>query len=348
MSNGFSVPDIPEELAALLPEDPFEQLDVAWRIAHRAYAARVRRMEADSGMGTSRALEARVAELEQALSDSSRKLGHAMDEQSKLSGERNALVATVKKLNRDVAKLETFKRTLMQQLQDEPEEDGPSAARTQQASVHESPPLRVRLRSMHNTFLGSPPAKGTGSTGADSSDADSVRGSEEGEGGRTLSQAGRAATVASESTDAHSLPPSSSFSRASSLPASGEVPGTSATTDHFTDGQRLLRTRTPSRTPLLTPHFSPHITPGATPPFGSAAGSPKARPNRVDGKEFFRQARNRLTHDQFSEFLANIKELNAHRQSRETTLRRADEIFGSENKDLCVAFDGLLSRHLPS
>ncbi|KAI5075605.1 hypothetical protein GOP47_0009681 [Adiantum capillus-veneris] len=38
---------------------------------------------------------------------------------------------------------------------------------------------------------------------------------------------------------------------------------------------------------------------------------------KVDGKEFFRQARNRLSYQQFSAFLSNIKELNSHRQSRE-------------------------------
>lgn len=30
------------------------------------------------------------------------------------------------------------------------------------------------------------------------------------------------------------------------------------------------------------------------------------------------------------------------------TLRKADETFGPENKDLYIAFDGLLSRHLPT
>ncbi|CAN1263294.1 Uncharacterized protein At4g15545 [Linum perenne] len=36
---------------------------------------------------------------------------------------------------------------------------------------------------------------------------------------------------------------------------------------------------------------------------------------RIDGKEFFRQARSRLSYEQFSAFLANIKELNAQRQT---------------------------------
>ncbi|THU48091.1 hypothetical protein C4D60_Mb09t22570 [Musa balbisiana] len=83
----------------------------------------------------------------------------------------------------------------------------------------------------------------------------------------------------------------------------------------------------------------------------SAANSPPrgrsipVRMPRVDGKEFFRQARSRLSYEQFGAFLANIKELNAHRQSREETLRKADEIFGTENKDLYLSFQGLLNRN---
>jgi hypothetical protein len=42
-----------------------------------------------------------------------------MNEQHKLVAEKNALIETVKRLNRDVAKLEHFKRNLLQQLQDD-------------------------------------------------------------------------------------------------------------------------------------------------------------------------------------------------------------------------------------
>ncbi|XP_047150725.1 uncharacterized protein At4g15545 [Vigna umbellata] len=83
----------------------------------------------------------------------------------------------------------------------------------------------------------------------------------------------------------------------------------------------------------------------------SAANSPprgRAVPGRtpkIDGKEFFRQARSRLSYEQFSAFLTNIKELNAQKQTREETLRKADEIFGSDNKDLYLSFQGLLNRN---
>uniref|UniRef100_A0A0A9E5F7 At4g15545-like C-terminal domain-containing protein n=1 Tax=Arundo donax TaxID=35708 RepID=A0A0A9E5F7_ARUDO len=85
----------------------------------------------------------------------------------------------------------------------------------------------------------------------------------------------------------------------------------------------------------------------------SAANSPpRRRPNpgrtpRIDGKEFFRQARSRLSYEQFGAFLANIKELNAHKQSREETLKKAEEIFGPDNKDLYLSFQGLLNRSMP-
>lgn len=67
---------------------------------------------------------------------------------------------------------------------------------------------------------------------------------------------------------------------------------------------------------------------------------------RVDGKEFFRQVRSRLSYEQFGAFLANVKELNSHKQTKEETLRKADEIFGPENKDLYAIFEGLITRNV--
>lgn len=66
---------------------------------------------------------------------------------------------------------------------------------------------------------------------------------------------------------------------------------------------------------------------------------------RIDGKEFFRQARTRLSYEQFGAFLANIKEFNAQKQSREGTLSKAEEIFGTEHKDLYISFQNMLNRN---
>ena len=65
----------------------------------------------------------------------------------------------------------------------------------------------------------------------------------------------------------------------------------------------------------------------------------------MDGKDFFRQARLRLTYEQFNQFLTNIKRLNDHAQTREATLMRAQDIFGADNDDLFQSFKSLLSRH---
>jgi hypothetical protein len=79
----------------------------------------------------------------------------------------------------------------------------------------------------------------------------------------------------------------------------------------------------------------------------SATGSPGGFGGKVDGKEFFRQARARLSYEKFSQFLSNIKELNAHKQTRQETLARASEIFGDANADLYATFETLLVKHLP-
>lgn len=80
--------------------------------------------------------------------------------------------------------------------------------------------------------------------------------------------------------------------------------------------------------------------------------------------------RSRLSYEHFSAFLSNVKELNAHKQTREVylfanylllpcsvvtnlyfvgfqeTLRKAEEIFGPDNKDLYTIFEGLITRNL--
>lgn len=57
--------------------------------------------------------------LELEVKESQEKARQSLEEQTKLVGEKNQLLQTVKKLNRDVAKLENFKRSLLQQLQDD-------------------------------------------------------------------------------------------------------------------------------------------------------------------------------------------------------------------------------------
>ncbi|XP_022639790.1 uncharacterized protein At4g15545 isoform X2 [Vigna radiata var. radiata] len=90
---------------------------------------------------------------------------------------------------------------------------------------------------------------------------------------------------------------------------------------------------------------SSSLTQGSISTSDAGTGSQTGR-TRVDGKEFFRQVRNRLSYEQFGAFLANVKELNSHKQTKEETLRKADEIFGPENNDLYNLFEGLINRNV--
>jgi len=82
---------------------------------------------------------------------------------------------------------------------------------------------------------------------------------------------------------------------------------------------------------------------GSTPINGRSLSG---RSLHVDGKEIFRLARNRLSYEQFSAFLASIKDLNARKKTHEETLEKVEEIFGTENMDLYQSFKGMLSHKL--
>mmetsp|Transcript_91995 Transcript_91995/g.210677 ORF Transcript_91995/g.210677 Transcript_91995/m.210677 type:complete len:272 (+) Transcript_91995:85-900(+) len=78
---------------------------------------------------------------------------------------------------------------------------------------------------------------------------------------------------------------------------------------------------------------------------GLDGGGGPSSPPAVDGKQFFRVARNNLSYENFNAFLGSIKRLNNHQQSREQTLEEAKQIFGSEHENLYRDFQTLLNRH---
>ncbi|GJM88555.1 hypothetical protein PR202_ga04630 [Eleusine coracana subsp. coracana] len=244
---------LPAELVALLPADPFAQLDVARKITSMALAFRLGRVEAEAARlraqlaerdAEAEDLSERVEQLDTALGVASARIRRAEEEKETLLTEKASLVNTVQKLNKDVAKLEVFKKTLMQSLQED--EDGHITA----------PKARV--------------------------------------------------------AEAPNFSPASSVAVEGSAGSNSKVSQFSETASSVSDESRV---------------------------------DPDGR-TRVDGKEFFRQVRNRLSYEQFSAFLANVKELNANRQTREETLRKADEIFGPENKDLYTIFGSLITRNI--
>ena len=210
------------------------------------------------------ALERRVAELEQAARDADERTRQMADEKARVENE-------LKTTQRDLSKLDSFKRSILQSIQDE-----------------------------------ELPGAGLGG----------------------LSAAG----LGGDFTPA--VPPSSS---ASAFRESMANPMASA-----------LVGRTPSMPtspapPVNVSSATPALpTGGGGSPTGGEGGNAAAV---MDGKDFFRQARLRLTYEQFNQFLTNIKRLNDHAQTRDETLARAQEIFGSENGDLFVSFKTLLSKH---
>jgi hypothetical protein len=85
---------------------------------------------------------------------------------------------------------------------------------------------------------------------------------------------------------------------------------------------------------------------GGLSPGQSSPSAPVASPGvaQIDGKAFFRQAKNKLSFESFNQFLACIKRLNSQMQTREETLAESKRIFGPQYNDLYVEFECLLNR----
>ncbi|KAF6984672.1 hypothetical protein CFC21_002640 [Triticum aestivum] len=315
---------LPEELAAVLPADPFEQLDVARKITSIALASRVGRLEAEAaGLRAQLArrddaaedLRERVEQLESALALATDRLSRAEDDKETLLKEKATLSNTVNKLNRDVAKLEVFKKTLMQSLQEDDDKPNiPKAKLTETSNFSPAP-----------------------SVGDDDSAFTTSKSSQ------LFETASSASEESSHAEPDEPRPPRShvympSYNSTPKLTPPGSPPRGYAPLSPPRRHSISIASmnRLDDRSSVFSSSHSAMTSPFDTP-------SPTGR-TRVDGKEFFRQVRNRLSYEQFSAFLANVKELNAHKQTREDTLRKADAIFGPENSDLYTIFESLITR----
>ncbi|XP_030512395.2 uncharacterized protein At4g15545-like isoform X1 [Rhodamnia argentea] len=326
LAKDASVPtfDLPDDVLRVLPSDPYDQLDVARKITSLALSARVSDLESESS--SLRAdladLRSQVDSLGASLADAANRLARADHEKEELLRENASLSETVRKLNRDVAKLEVFRRTLMQSLQ----EDDESFAGTPQIIARPTlseddgslPPSRSssiqsRLSEMGNSSVEDPETE------------DSRPGISHGLIFSSQMSTPRFTPLGSPLSFSLSASPS----RVSKAVSPRRQPASFATpVDKFDDRSS---TRSSSR---LIRHGS----------LGAFEAVSQTGITRVDGKEFLRQVRTRLPYEQFAAFLANVKQLNSHRQSKEETLRNAAEIFGSENKDLYDVFERFLTR----
>ncbi|XP_048130084.1 uncharacterized protein At4g15545-like isoform X2 [Rhodamnia argentea] len=322
VSDGGPDFDLTEEILAVMPTDPYDQLDLARKITSMAIASRVSKLESDVARSKQKLydkdriifeLEEKVIHLDRSYQEADSRLKIVLDENTRLSKERDSLSVTVKKLSRDLAKLETFKRQLMQSLNDD------------NASPAETVDIGTCDQSNSNSYL--------------SKDANGCSGSAN--IGNNMDEASRHATQRFSITP-YITPKLTPTGTPKIISQNGSPRGYSAAgTPQKTSGAT-----TPTKTQYALSMWCPSSQQS------SAANSPPrgrslpGRTPRIDGKEFFRQARTRLSYEQFSAFLANIKELNAQKQTREETLRKAEEIFGTDNKDLYLSFQGLLNRNV--
>lgn len=320
--------DLPEAVLSALPTDPFEQLDVARKITSIALATRISALESEVSALRLRLserddivaeLRAKLEDLDASLGDVSDRLGRAQDEKETLLNENATLSNTIKKLNRDVSRLEIFKKTLMQSLQDE--EESPQGVARVAPKISETASFSSGSL-VEDDEVGSSPIKSsqqsrlseTGSSLSEQGGSGEIDGSKEGRVFGSLASLGSTPR----------LTPPGSPPRRHSISV--------ATTRNMFEERSSVFSSLPSS------HHNSMSSPFDT---GAQAGR-----TRVDGKEFFRQVRSRLSYEQFSAFLSNVKELNAHKQTREETLRKAGEIFGPDNKDLYAIFEGLITRNL--
>ncbi|KAI5000591.1 hypothetical protein ZWY2020_005180 [Hordeum vulgare] len=350
-----------EAIAAALPPDPYDQLEVARKITAAAVAARASRLEHEAArlrqkLADKDRLAAELADradaLDQALRDADARLRAVLQDNAKLVKERDSLVQTSRKLARDLAKLETFKRHLMQSLGDDNSSSQETVdIRTCEQSVAKASSWRDASASNNPAA----PASSTTRAADGSSEAESVNQ----EVARPFEQK-LTITHMTPRLIADPAPKQRSSSAASARRYSTAVSPkltsrASSPRRYSTAVSPKLSSSSSGAGTATSPRLEGHMAMSAWLPsskMSSAANSPprghsvSGRTTRIDGKEFFRQARSRLSYEQFAAFLANIKELNAHRQSQEETLDKADQIFGAENKDLFVSFQGLLSRSL--
>ncbi|CAM8991718.1 unnamed protein product [Rhodiola kirilowii] len=341
MSTGFSNFDLQEEVLSVLPSDPFEQLDVARKITSIALSARLSIIEDESDALRAKLadqdalvyhLQSQIDSLDSSLSDATDKLAQAQLEKGSLVKENASLSNTVKKLNRDVAKLEVFRKTLMHSLQEDDEASGVGGAR-----VIPKVPSAASLSSLsQDDGTVTPPSRFSLSQ-SKVSDTDSTTTEErETSAAESRPRISYSFLLASQTSTPRLTPPGSPPSSGATSPLRTSKPVSPkrqsmsfSTSRGFFEDRSSMSYSTSSST-----HSS----------LGSDAGSQAGR-TRVDGKEFFRQVRSRLSYEQFGAFLANVKELNAQKQTKEDTLRKVDEIFGPDNKDLYAIFEGLIMRN---
>ncbi|XP_019437373.1 PREDICTED: uncharacterized protein At4g15545 isoform X2 [Lupinus angustifolius] len=338
---GSSKFDLPEEIVQLLPLDPFQQLDVARKITSIALSTRVNDLESESCELRAEIaekdnliadLQAQVESLDASLSQIADNLVRIDQQKESLVKENASLSNTVKKLNRDVSKLGAFRRTLMQSLQED--EDNSGGARDIVAKVQSQSSLSSTSQ-IGDDDASLPPSKSSSVRAYISDTGNSL--TEDHEYDAIRPRVPYNLLLASQTTTPRLTPPGSppSLSTSVSPMRTSKPVSPRRHSISFSTSRGMYDDRSSVFSSVSSSHGSIST---------SEIGTGSQGRSRVDGKEFFRQVRSRLSYEQFGAFLANVKELNSHKQTKEETLQKADEIFGPENKDLFAIFEGLITR----
>ncbi|KAK7245741.1 hypothetical protein RIF29_40590 [Crotalaria pallida] len=333
---------LPEELVQVLPSDPFEQLDVARKIMSIALSTRVSELQSESSAlreeladkdSVVAQLQAQVESLQNAISEAAERLTQADQDKESLVKENASLSNSVRKLSRDVSKLEVFKKTLMQSLQEDEENSG-GGAQDIVAKLQSQASITSASQPGGDNDASLPPSRSSSMRAYISETANSF--AENQESDATRPRVPYNILLASQTSTPRITPP-------------GSPPSLSAS---VSPTRRTSKPVSPIRRHSISFSSSRGIYDDRTSVFsssGSVSNSDTASQTgrtRVDGKEFFRQVRSRLSSEQFGAFLTNVKDLNSQKQTKEETLQKVDEIFGSENKDLYAIFEGLITRNV--
>ncbi|WVZ11519.1 hypothetical protein V8G54_016049 [Vigna mungo] len=343
-SGGTANFDLPEEMMQVLPSDPFHQLDVARKITSIALSTRVNALESElSTLRTQIAdrdnliadLQSQIDSLDASLSETADKLLLAEQDKESLLKENASLSNTVKKLNRDVSKLEVFRKTLMQSLQEEDDNSGgaPDIVAKIQNQSNFTSTSQFGVPCLERNWYKFPYNDASSSTGnslVEEPESDAA----------PRPRVPQNLLLASQGSTPRITPPGSppNLSASVSPTRTSKPVSPRRHSVSFSTTRGMFDDRS-------TVFSSSSLTQGSISTSDAGTGSQTGR-TRVDGKEFFRQVRNRLSYEQFGAFLANVKELNSHKQTKEETLRKADEIFGPENNDLYNVFEGLINRNV--
>ncbi|KAJ8475735.1 hypothetical protein OPV22_019462 [Ensete ventricosum] len=329
--------DLPDEILAVIPVDPYDQLDLARRITSMAISSRVSRLEAETGLLRQKIvdrdrvideLQDKVDHLDRLIQESHALLRATVEENATLSEERDSLDMTSKKLARYLSKLETFKRHLVKSLSDDKLSQLSEAV---DDGMYKQPIARISSWRDDGSvsYVGSDVANGSAEAGDSTQD-------------------GSKYVMHQFSITPYIIPRPTPSSTPKFFLADDSPRGFSTTES---SPRVLSGAASPSEARLEGCGSMSHCY--ASSQQSSASGSPPHRQSmpgytpRIIGKELFRQARSRLSYEQFAEFLTIVKEFNARRQSCEETLAKAEEIFGTEHKDLYLSFQSLLNRTLP-